>query len=45
MQQWKQLKISDVVDLKGATSIGKSRPISQGPISLAPPKISSVLLR
>ncbi len=33
-----RFRISDVLDLKGATSIGKSRPINNGPISLAPPK-------
>ena len=33
-----RFKISDVLDLKGATSIGKSNPISKGPINFAPPK-------
>lgn len=32
-----KFRISDVEDLKGATSIGKPNPIKRGPISFAPP--------
>ena len=33
-----RLRISEVLDLSGATSIGKSNPINSGPISFAQPK-------
>ena len=32
-----RFKISEVLDLKGATSIGNPNPINRGPISFAPP--------
>ena len=33
-----RFSISEVEDLNGATSIGKSSPINKGPINFAPPK-------
>ena len=33
-----KFKISDVLALRGATSIGKPSPINKGPINLPPPK-------
>ena len=33
-----RFKISDVLALKGATSIGKPKPIKRGPINFPPPK-------
>ena len=30
--------MSEVLDLSGATSIGRSNPINNGPINFAPPK-------
>ena len=33
-----KFKISDVLDRKGATSIGWPKPINKGPIFLPPPK-------
>ena len=32
-----KFKISDVLDLKGATSIGRPNPIRSGPINFPPP--------
>ena len=32
-----RFKISDVLDLRGATSIGRPKPIKSGPINLPPP--------
>ena len=34
-----KFRISEVVDLNGATSIGKSKPINNGPINFAPPNV------
>ena len=33
-----KFKISEVLALKGATSIGEPKPISRGPINFPPPK-------
>ena len=39
-----RFKISEVLALNGATSIGDPKPIKSGPISFPPPKLSLILL-
>ena len=43
LQSMLSFKISDVVALSGATSIGEPKPINSGPINFPPPKLSSIL--
>ena len=38
-----KFKISDVEDLNGAISIGCASPISNGPMTLAPPNVFIIL--